>query len=73
MIVHFIVGLIEKTESNDCIKMSQYEPYEPFGGDISLKLTCLFMQQNRYEIYIACWYFKFCIKIKCSYFKNRSR
>ena len=38
MIVHFIVGLIEKTESNDCIKMSQYEPYEPFGGDISIKV-----------------------------------
>ena len=36
MIVHLLVGLIEKT----LYKMSQYfpKPYEPFGGDINVKI-----------------------------------
>ena len=35
MIIHLIVGLIKKY-----IKMSQYfpKPYEPFGGDINVKV-----------------------------------
>ena len=35
MIIHLIVGLIKKT-----YKMSQYfpKPYEPFGGDINVKV-----------------------------------
>ena len=45
MIIHLIVGLIKKT----LYKMSQYfpKPYEPFGGDISVKLVCLIMQQKQ--------------------------
>ena len=40
MIVHLITGLIKKTQSSDCIKISQYfpKPYEPFGGDINSKV-----------------------------------
>ena len=45
MIVHLIAGLIKKIQSNEwiqfhCIKMSQYfpKPYEPFGGDINVKV-----------------------------------
>ena len=42
MIVQLIAGLIKKTycDSIDCIKMSQYfpKPYEPFGGDINVKV-----------------------------------
>ena len=44
MIVHLIVGLIKKTQLNRCYyivsKTSQYfpKPYEPFGGDISVKV-----------------------------------
>ena len=40
--------------------MSQYfiKPFEPFGGDINIKVDL-----SSYE-YFACWYFKFCIKIK---------
>ena len=36
MIIHLIVGLIKKT----LYKMSQYfpKPYEPFGGDINVKV-----------------------------------
>ena len=36
MIIHLIVGLIKKT----LYKMSQYfpKPYEPFGGDINVKI-----------------------------------
>ena len=36
MIIHSIVGLIKKT----LYKMSQYfpKPYEPFGGDINVKV-----------------------------------
>ena len=39
MIVHLKAGLIKKT-SIDCTKMSQYfpKPYEPFGGDINVKV-----------------------------------
>ena len=31
------------------IKMSQYfpKPYEPFGGDIYVNLTCLIIQQKK--------------------------
>ena len=44
MIIHLIVGLIKKT----LYKMSQYfpKPYEPFGGDINIKLFHLIMQQR---------------------------
>ena len=37
MIIHLIVGLIKKT----LYKMSQYfpKPYEPFGGDINVKVN----------------------------------
>ena len=40
MIVHLIAVLIKKCNSIDCIKMSQYfpKPYEPFGGDINIKV-----------------------------------
>ena len=42
MIVHLIARLINKTQCNsiDCIKMSQHfpKPYEPFGGDINVKV-----------------------------------
>ena len=40
MIVHLIVGLIKKTQSNECIKMSQYfpKPYEPFGENVKVKV-----------------------------------
>ena len=36
MIIHLIVGLIKKT----LYKMSKYfpKPYEPFGGDINVKV-----------------------------------
>ena len=36
LIIHLIVGLIKKT----LYKMSQYfpKPYEPFGGDINVKI-----------------------------------
>ena len=36
IIIHLIVGLIKKT----LYKMSQYfpKPYEPFGGDINVKV-----------------------------------
>ena len=43
MIVHLITGLIKKTQctSIDCVKISQYflKPYEPFGGDINVKVN----------------------------------
>ena len=40
MIVHLIAVLIKKCNSIDCIKISQYfpKPYEPFGGDINVKV-----------------------------------
>ena len=36
MIIHSVVGLMKKT----VYKMSQYfpKPYEPFGGDINVKV-----------------------------------
>ena len=38
--MHLIVGLIKRTLSNECMKMSQYlsEPYELFGGKINVKV-----------------------------------
>ena len=44
MIIHLIVGLIKKT----LYKMSQYfpKPYEPFGGDINVKVDLSHMQQK---------------------------
>ena len=40
MIVHLIVGLIKKTQSNECIKMIQYfpKPYERFGENVKVKV-----------------------------------
>ena len=47
MIIHLIAGLIKKIYCDSiywiqfyCIKMSQYfpKPYEPFGGDINVKV-----------------------------------
>ena len=39
MIIHLIAGLIKKIYYN-IVKMSQYfpKPYEPFGGDINVKV-----------------------------------
>ena len=36
IIIHLITGLIKR----QCIKISQYflKPYEPFGGDINVKV-----------------------------------
>ena len=44
MIIHLIAGLIKKKLNwmkFSCIKMSQYlrKPYEPFGGDINVKVV----------------------------------
>ena len=41
MIVYLIVGLIKKAQSNECIKIIQYfpKPYEPFDGDIDVKVN----------------------------------
>ena len=53
MIIHLIVGLIKKIWFDsigcNCIKMSQYfpKPYEPFGGDINVKVIYLVMQQKQ--------------------------
>ena len=42
MIVHLIAGLIKKTQCNSiaCLRISKYfsKPYEPFGGDINVKV-----------------------------------
>ena len=44
MIIYLIAGLIKKIQCDsigyNCIKMGQYfpEPYEPFGGDINVKV-----------------------------------
>ena len=44
MIIHLIAGLIKKIQCDsigcNCIKMGQYlpKPYEPFGGDINVKV-----------------------------------
>ena len=56
MIVHLIVGLIEKTQMI-VLKWVNMNRMNRLVEILALKLTCLFMQQNRYEIYIACWYF----------------
>ena len=44
IIIHLIVGLV-KMISNEllCVKMSQYftKPYEPFDGDINVKIYLL--------------------------------
>ena len=50
------------------MKTSQYfpKPYEPFGGDINVKLDWMSnyvkkrRKKNRYQKYFACWYFRFC-------------
>ena len=44
MIIHLIAGLLKKIQCDsigcNCIKISQYfpKPYEPFGGDINVKV-----------------------------------
>ena len=39
MIDPLIGGLIKQTQSNKCLKTSQYipKPYESFGGDINVR------------------------------------
>ena len=48
--------------------MSQYfpKPYELLDGDINVKVDL----SNYAAKTDKCWYFKFCIKIKFSYFKT---
>ena len=55
MIVHLIAGLIKKDLvwfcwfQFHCIKMSQYfpKPYEPFGGDINVKVDLFKIMQQK--------------------------
>ena len=69
MIVLLIAGLIKRTESNECIKMSQYFPksYEPFGGVIKVRVDLNnYPKQRDIKKSFTCWYFKFCVRIKFS-------